>query len=92
MESGDYGFRWVVYARDTLLAGFTTVRELGDQDHNVTMARRDAIQAGDVIGPRIMPQVRGWRRLAVWQRYKEGADVIKLDAGYEVRHERRHCL
>ncbi len=53
MDSADYAFRSVVYARDILLAGFTTVRELGDQDHNVTMALRDAIKAGYVIGPRI---------------------------------------
>jgi imidazolonepropionase-like amidohydrolase len=40
-------------ARKTLMAGFTTVRNLGDE-HGVTLALRDAIAAGKVIGPRIL--------------------------------------
>lgn len=40
------------YAEKTLLAGFTTVRELGDS-YNASIALRDAIQAGKVRGPRI---------------------------------------
>ena len=112
MDSADYAFRSTKYAKDTLLAGFTTVRELGDQDHNVTMALRDAIKAGYVIGPRIYTAGKGLATLggladptnglrmefmgepgfvegvingplsarkAVRQRFKEGADVIKLN-------------
>ena len=59
MDSADYAFRSTKYAKDTLLAGFTTVRELGDQDHNVTMALRDAINEGYVIGPRIYTAGKG---------------------------------
>ncbi|MCQ4163756.1 metal-dependent hydrolase family protein [Tahibacter harae] len=40
-------------ARKTLEAGFTTVRNLGDQD-GVTLALRDAIAAGKLPGPRIL--------------------------------------
>lgn len=40
-------------ARKTLLAGFTTVRNLGDTD-GVTLALRDAIAAGKAVGPRII--------------------------------------
>jgi imidazolonepropionase-like amidohydrolase len=40
-------------ARKTLLAGFTTVRNLGDGD-GVTLALRDAINAGIATGPRII--------------------------------------
>ena len=40
-------------ARKTLLAGFTTVRNLGDE-HGVTLALRDATAAGKVPGPRII--------------------------------------
>ena len=40
-------------ARKTLEAGFTTVRNLGD-DRGVTLALRDAIAAGTVAGPRII--------------------------------------
>jgi len=48
----DYAIRSTVYARRTLLAGFTTVRNVGDQD-NESAALRNAINAGIVPGPRI---------------------------------------
>ncbi|HEX4311302.1 MAG TPA: amidohydrolase family protein [Acidobacteriaceae bacterium] len=41
-----------LYARRTLLAGFTTVRNVGDTDYD-TVALRKAIAAGTVVGPRI---------------------------------------
>ncbi|MBM4214772.1 MAG: amidohydrolase family protein [Gammaproteobacteria bacterium] len=41
------------HARRTLLAGFTTVRNLG-ADGYADVALRDAINAGDVIGPRLI--------------------------------------
>ncbi len=40
-------------ARKTVNAGFTTVRNLGDSNH-VTLALRDAIAKGWVLGPRII--------------------------------------
>ncbi|MBP6581281.1 MAG: amidohydrolase family protein [Sphingorhabdus sp.] len=40
-------------ARKTLMAGFTTVRNLGDGT-GATLALRDAIAAGDLPGPRII--------------------------------------
>ena len=48
----DYVVRSTVYARRTLLAGFTTVRNLGDSD-NETVALRNAINSGVLVGPRI---------------------------------------
>ena len=48
----DYVVRSTVYARRTLLAGFTTVRNLGDKE-NETVALRNAINTGVVVGPRI---------------------------------------
>src|ERR1700682_2613431 len=48
----DYAVRSTVYARRTLLAGFTTVRNLGDTE-NESVALRDAINAGVLAGPRI---------------------------------------
>lgn len=48
----DYAVRSTVYARRTLLAGFTTVRNLGDID-NESVALRNAINAGIIPGPRI---------------------------------------
>jgi len=48
----DYVVRATIYARRTLLAGFTTVRNLGDQQ-NETVALRNAINGGLITGPRI---------------------------------------
>jgi imidazolonepropionase-like amidohydrolase len=41
-------------ARRTLEAGFTTVRNLGASDY-ADVALRDAIEDGDVVGPRVVP-------------------------------------
>ncbi len=112
MEQADYALRSTVYARVTLLAGFTTVRDLGDNGVN-SVALRKAIDQGWVPGPRIFTSgkslattgghadptnaLRGdYRRdagplegvingpddarKAVRQRYKDGADLIKLTA------------
>jgi len=44
--------RSTLYAQRTLLAGFTTVRNVGDNDYD-TVALRQEIAAGTVLGPRI---------------------------------------
>jgi len=48
----DYAIRSTVYARRTIDAGFTTVRNLGDNDGE-SISLRKAIDAGIVPGPRI---------------------------------------
>ena len=53
MNSADYALRSTVYARRTLEAGFTTVRDLGAKDKQALFALRDAINKGIVVGPRI---------------------------------------
>ena len=108
----DHAVRSVVYAERTLLAGFTTVRDVGDVG-NVTVALRNAIEEGLVPGPRIFTATKslattgghadptnGYRQdlagdpgpkegvvnsvedaaKAVRQRYKDGADLIKITA------------
>jgi imidazolonepropionase-like amidohydrolase len=52
MNDADYALRSTVYAQRTLMAGFTTVRDLGDNG-TTTLALRKAIQEGWVVGPRI---------------------------------------
>jgi imidazolonepropionase-like amidohydrolase len=112
MDQADYALRSTVYARATLMAGFTTVRDLGDNGVN-SIALRKAINQGWIPGPRIFTSgkslattgghadptnaLRGdYRRdpgplegvingpadarKAVRQRYKDGADLIKLTA------------
>ncbi|TQV75994.1 amidohydrolase family protein [Exilibacterium tricleocarpae] len=112
LNEADYALNAVAYARKTLLAGFTTVRDLGDF-YNATVALRKAIDAGKVIGPRVYTAAKsiattgghadptnGYRRdlmgrpqaaegvvngvaearEAVRQRYKDGADLIKITA------------
>ena len=51
-NTADYAVRSPVYARRTLLAGFTTVRNVGDHA-NESVALRNAINAGMLPGPRI---------------------------------------
>jgi len=112
MDQADYALRSTVYARVTLLAGFTTVRDLGDNGVN-SIALRKAIENGWVPGPRIFTSGKSLAttgghadptnalrgdykrdagplegvingsddaRKAVRQRYKDGADLIKLTA------------
>jgi len=112
MDQAEYALRSTVHARRTLMAGFTTVRDLGDNGVNA-IALRKAIGEGWVVGPRIFTSgkslattgghadpsnaLRGdYRRdpgplegvingaddgrKAVRQRYKDGADLIKLTA------------
>lgn len=52
LNDADLAFRSSQYARRTLLAGFTTVRDLGDNGV-ISISLRQAIQKGWVIGPRI---------------------------------------
>lgn len=51
LNKGDVAFRSTVYAKKTLLAGFTTVRDLGGSGVNTSL--RNAVNQGLVIGPRI---------------------------------------
>ncbi len=48
----DFAIRGVVYARRTLLAGFTTVRNVADNSYD-SVALRNAINAGVIPGPRV---------------------------------------
>lgn len=52
LNPADYALRGVRYAERTLMAGFTSVRNLGDSG-NASIALRNAINAGFVPGPRI---------------------------------------
>ncbi len=50
LDQIDFAFRSVGYARKTLMAGFTSVRDLGGE---VAPHLRDAINQGLIVGPRI---------------------------------------
>jgi imidazolonepropionase-like amidohydrolase len=47
----DIAFESLKYVKVTLMAGFTTVRDLGGSNVNVSL--RNAINKGSVVGPRI---------------------------------------
>jgi imidazolonepropionase-like amidohydrolase len=51
LNDADVAFRSTVFAKRTLLAGFTTVRDLGGSGVNTSL--RNAINQGLVVGPRI---------------------------------------
>ncbi len=51
MNPADVAFQSTVYANTTLMAGFTTVRDLGGSLVNISL--RNSINKGLVVGPRI---------------------------------------
>ena len=51
LNKADVAFRSTVFAKRTLLAGFTTVRDLGGSGVNTSL--RNAVNQGLVVGPRI---------------------------------------
>lgn len=51
-SEADIAFRSTVYAKKTLMAGFTTVRDLGGSGVNISL--RNAVASGLVQGPRIV--------------------------------------
>ncbi len=110
-NEADVAFESAVNAKKTLLAGFTTVRDLGGSGVNISL--RNAINKGLIDGPRIFTSgkalattgghadpTNGMKsdlmgdpgpkegvvnspedgKKAVRQRYKNGADVIKITA------------
>lgn len=111
LNEADVAFNSVVFAEKTLMAGFTTVRDLGGSGVNVAL--RNAINSGKITGPRIFTAEKALAstgghadptngrkrdlmgnpgpkegvlngiedaRKAVRQRYKNGADWIKITA------------
>ncbi|MFD2566266.1 metal-dependent hydrolase family protein [Pseudotenacibaculum haliotis] len=111
LNEADIAYNSTVYAKKTLLSGFTTVRDLGGTGVNISLKK--AISSGKVAGPRVFtagkslattgghadPTNGGSRKLigdpgpkegvvnsvedakkAVRQRYKNGADCIKITA------------
>src|SRR5476651_201278 len=52
MTDADVAFQASIYAKRTLMAGFTTVRDLGGSGVNISM--RKAIQKGLIDGPRMI--------------------------------------
>jgi len=50
----DYALLGVRNARDTLLSGFTTVRDVGSGSFS-DVALMHAVERGDIVGPRIIP-------------------------------------
>ena len=112
LDPVDYALRAVPYAERTLMAGFTTVRDLGTS-HGIALGMRDAVARGDIVGPRIFTAGKSIAttgghadptngrnaaltgdpgpkegvingpedmKKAVRQRYKNGADLIKITA------------
>lgn len=111
LNEADVAYNAAEIAKRTLMAGFTSVRDLGGSGVNVSL--RNAIAKGKVVGTRIFTAEKaiattgghadptnGWRkdlmgdpgpaegvinspsdaRKAVRQRYKNGADWIKITA------------
>ena len=111
LNDSDIAYDAAIFAKKTLMAGFTTVRDVGGRGVNVAL--RNAINQGKVSGPRIYTAEKaigttgghadptnGYKnelvgdpgpkdgvinsiedaKKAVRQRYKNGADLIKITA------------
>ena len=111
LNAAEVAFNAQNYAKTTLMAGFTTVRDLGGSGVNISL--RNAINQHKVIGPRILTAEKAIgttgghadptngrskalmgdpgpkegvvnsvddAKKAVRQRYKNGADMIKITA------------
>ena len=53
MSAADYAIAGAGFARTTLMAGFTTVRDVGARERDAVFALRQGVENGDVVGPRI---------------------------------------
>lgn len=53
LNDADIAFKGGVFAERTLLAGFTTVRDLGERGSGVSISLRNAINQGMLKGPRM---------------------------------------
>ena len=53
LSDPDYAVMAAGFAKKTLMAGFTTVRDVGARGGDAVFALRDGIARGDVVGPRI---------------------------------------
>ncbi len=111
LTDADVAFNSQVFAKTTLMAGFTTVRDVGGRGVNIAL--RDAIDKEKVVGPRIFTSGKALAttgghadptsgnnyqymgdpkakegvvngvasaKKAVRQRYKNGANLIKITA------------
>ncbi|MEC7262817.1 MAG: amidohydrolase family protein, partial [Bacteroidota bacterium] len=58
LTEGDRALLGAKYAREMLLSGYTSVRDLGNSGMNSAVALRDAINKGWVIGPRLFVSTR----------------------------------
>jgi imidazolonepropionase-like amidohydrolase len=57
LNPADYALRGAKHAKATLMAGFTTVRDVGDRK-NSSVALKKAVNKGWVIGPRIFTSAK----------------------------------
>lgn len=58
LTEGDRALLGAKYAREMIMSGFTSVRDLGNSGVNSAVALRDAINKGWVIGPRLFVSTR----------------------------------
>ena len=75
LNPSDYAYRSVAFARDTLQAGFTTVRDLGGSA-NVNVSLRNAINSGLINGPRVYTSGRS---LATTGGHADPTNGIRMD-------------
>jgi len=75
LNPADYAIRGTVFAKRTLEAGFTTVRNLGD-GNNESISLRNAINQGLIPGPRIFS---AGKAIGSTGGHADGSDGYRLD-------------
>jgi len=99
--AGDYALRGAKNAKTTLMAGFTTVRDLGARGFS-DVALAEAIEKGWVVGPEVVPAghavsitgghcditgfAPGVRETGPHQGVADGADEVLEAVRYQIKH------
>lgn len=82
-SAADYAIVGAGYARKTLMAGFTTVRDVGASQRDAIFALRQGIESGDVVGPRIFAS---GSTISVTGGHGDGTQGYRDDIGKLLHH------
>lgn len=82
-SAADYAIAGAGFARKTLMAGFTTVRDVGARERDAVFALRDGIARGDVVGARIFAS---GSTISVTGGHGDGTQGYRDDIGKLLHH------
>jgi len=86
-SAADYAMDGAGFARTTLMAGFTTIRDVGARERDAIFALRQGIENGKIIGPRIFAS---GSTISVTGGHGDGTQGYREDIG-EILHHTGTC-